>query len=82
MSRLILAAALALAIPAAAMAAKPPPKDREVDWLRKPNADELRAAFPIGLHGRGRAVIHCRVNVTGLLENCQVTSETPPGTMR
>lgn len=79
MSRLILAAAFSLAAAAAAQAAAPPKGDSEADWLRRPDTDQLRAAFPIGLHGEGKAVIKCRVNTSGLLENCKVVAETPPG---
>lgn len=83
MSRLILAAVAAMAMAGASQAAAPaqnPNKaDSEADWLRRPTGDELKAAFPVGLRGEGRALIRCRVNVQGLLENCAVESETPPG---
>jgi hypothetical protein len=65
---------------APAWAAAPPARgDVEPDWLRKPDGDQLKAAFPAALHGTGKAVIHCRVNTAGLLENCRVVSETPAG---
>lgn len=81
MSRLILTAAVAAAMAAAgASQAKAPVKgDSEADWVRRPTGDELKAAFPVGLHGDGHALIKCRVNIQGLLENCKVESESPPG---
>lgn len=80
MPRLLLVLAAALALAGGARAASPPPTgDVEPDWLHKPGPYDLRAVFPVGLHGPGRAVLRCRVNIEGLLEDCRVTSESPPG---
>lgn len=70
----------------AAQAAKPPPTSPSVvvnpDWLRKPSSDDLRAAWPVAAFKAGvggRAVITCQVTTQGLLTNCVVAEETPPG---
>jgi len=52
------------------------------DWLKKPSADDLNAAFPAQAMARGisgKAIISCRVTTRGLLADCTVQSETPSG---
>lgn len=50
------------------------------DWLRKPTLDNLRQAFPIDAKATsGRAAINCIVSLQGLLRDCTVASEDPPG---
>ncbi len=56
--------------------------DTTPDWLRKPTAGELNAAWPaqaLRSGVGGGAVVECRVNVAGLLERCAVSSEQPAG---
>lgn len=52
------------------------------DWLRQPNPDELRAAWPKDALTKGvsgRAVMDCEVEPQGTLERCKVISEEPAG---
>jgi hypothetical protein len=70
---------------ALAAAAAPPAKPGEAvitepDWLRRPSVEDIGHAWPGNMGADARASIRCRVNVDGLLEACQVLSETPPGT--
>jgi TonB family protein len=52
----------------------------EPDWLRRPTGEELERFWPAQARGMsGRAVISCTVTVRGLLDDCSVTSEVPPG---
>jgi len=72
-------------LPTAALnstAAEPPPGDVGPDWLKKPTPEELHAVWPAralrdGISGQ--AVVDCAVNLHGLLEQCEIASETPPG---
>ncbi len=51
------------------------------DWLRKPSGEDLARYFPDRaqrMEVSGRATIQCTVTSKGTLENCSVTSETPP----
>jgi TonB family protein len=69
------AATLAAGAPAGAQVTNP-------DWLRKPSPEDINAVFPVagvkaGAHGK--VTIACEVSVLGVLENCTVVSETPPG---
>jgi hypothetical protein len=77
----MLAAVLALAATTARAAPAPAPAkgDVEPDWLRKPSYEQLQAVWPMKLNGDGSAVLHCRVNPLGLLENCKVADEKPAG---
>jgi TonB family protein len=53
------------------------------DWLRKPTAEELAAAWPAEATKQGvtqgRVIIACSVMVDGKLSDCVVKEETPPG---
>ena len=56
------------------------PGDSNPDWVRKPTADDLAAAFPIKAlksARAGRAVIRCQVTVDGFLDRCTVLAESP-----
>ncbi len=67
---------------AAAAAAAAPQVITHPDWLTRPSDSEWGAAYPdYDLRHKisGEAVITCVVNVRGLLEACQVVSESPPG---
>ena len=91
---LLAAPALAqLATPAAPQAAdlsQAEPMDRlqaapqvtRIDWVAKPSGDKVAEAYPPianALGVEGHAVLVCKVATTGRVEDCQVTSETPPG---
>jgi TonB family protein len=72
----------AAAQPSAPDTGKEPVVISNPDWLHKPTGDELLAVWPLkaaqaGLGGK--AMIKCIVTTTGLLRNCTVLSETPPG---
>lgn len=61
---------------AAAVASAPP------DWLNKPTGAALRAVWPAEAWRRGLSGIthlSCTVTVQGLVSNCKVLDETPPG---
>ncbi len=79
--RLVLIALLLFAsLPAAA--AEPPGEFVPPDWLKKPTPQELAAFYPPEGYSQGhngKAVINCTVVETGLLEDCSVIEETPPG---
>ncbi len=68
---------------AVAPAAAPPPVVIvNPGWLKKPDSNDLRAAWPVNALRRnigGKADLHCIVNIHGLLEHCNVVSETPLG---
>lgn len=73
------------AILALALAAEPPvvspaePTAPKADWIVRPTAQEVAAAFPPRAKGAGKAVIACRVTAAGTLEACEVASEEPAG---
>ena len=73
-----------IAVIAAAVAAgwdTLPPGATPPAWFKKPTAEELRAVWPEDSHGGktpGSALLSCRVNVHGVLEDCRAESETPP----
>jgi TonB family protein len=67
---------------AAVAAASAPQAITKPDWLTRPSASELSAVYPAHAmqhHIAGQAAITCVVNVHGLLEACQVVSESPRG---
>lgn len=69
------AAAPASETPAAAVVSNP-------EWTRRPDAQDLRRFYPREAMRKGlpgRAVISCGVNAEGLLIDCSVYEETPPG---
>jgi Gram-negative bacterial TonB protein C-terminal len=79
MKKVSLAVALALA---GASAAQALPVVTRPDWLRKPTGDDIANAYPVKALKAGRAgntVIECTVNAQGLLRDCKVTKEDPPG---
>lgn len=56
------------------------PGDANPDWLRKPSAEDLAAAFPTKAlqEGRaGKAAIKCNVTIEGFLDRCTVLFESP-----
>lgn len=75
-----LAAVLLLA--AFTTSARAADKDTEADWIRRPTPDMLRAVWPKAAMQSGRggqALIACKLSTQGLLFDCKVVSETPPG---
>lgn len=59
-----------------------PPVITQPNWLRQPNADQLTRFYPaqaLDQEIQGRAVIRCRVTVSGTLTSCVILSEKPPG---
>jgi protein TonB len=49
-------------------------------WARAPSFADVAAAYPARGHGvDGSATLFCRFGASGVLENCEVTSETPGG---
>ena len=53
-----------------------------LNWLRRPNADDLAQVYPIaaarsGMGGEAR--IECTVSAAGLLAGCKVLAESPQG---
>jgi TonB family protein len=66
----------------AAIGAEPEGVVREPEWLRKPSAEDMKAAWPVeaARSGKpGKVVLRCEVDPQGLLQKCAVLSETPPG---
>lgn len=62
--------------------ASDPPVRTRPDWTRVPTLDEIADFYPrraqaLGLEGR--AVLECRISVTGRLKDCLVRAETPAG---
>lgn len=56
--------------------------EKPADWLRKPTASDLLAVYPVealreGL--AGRALISCLASTQGVLFDCYVQRESPPG---
>ena len=52
------------------------------DWARRPSGEDVARFYPdraARLGRGGKATILCKVNLEGLLEDCVVVSETPPG---
>ena len=52
------------------------------DWIHLPNADDLARYYPKAASRQGisgRAVMQCKVNAQGRLEDCAVLSEDPVG---
>jgi TonB family protein len=79
------AALFALASDTASGAAVRPPAPvviAQPDWITKPDAATMAAAYPplaVTLELAGQATISCRVDSFGRLQACQVVSETPKG---
>ena len=77
----ILAAAVLLQAPAAAM--PPALKPRVItqpDWRRRPDGKDFANLYPKSASARnveGQATVACRVNQLGELVECSVTSESP-----
>jgi TonB family protein len=58
----------------------PPEGETDVDWLRLPNANDLRTVFPREALQRGKggeALIRCNVSRQGALYQCRVLTEAP-----
>ena len=50
------------------------------DWLRQPTQQEAVDFIPAAARGEGgKTVIECVVSNRGLLDDCSVVKETPPG---
>ncbi|HWE46163.1 MAG TPA: energy transducer TonB [Caulobacteraceae bacterium] len=52
------------------------------DWLQKPSSRQLEADYPRRalINGvSGKALVRCRVQVDGLLDDCSILSESPLG---
>lgn len=86
MRSVYLAAVLAALAGSAVMAQTSPPKPDPLivkpDWLRKPTPEEMLAVWPTEAAHKGQSglvVIACSVNITGLLQDCVVAKEDPPG---
>lgn len=71
----------------AAPAQSPPPRPAVMgpyrpDWMEKPSADDLSDFYPAhaARHAiSGKATIVCKVRPDGLLSDCVVEQESPPG---
>lgn len=64
----------------ASLAGPDDPSVRPPEWIRRPSASELNAAWPSEALRKGisgTAIIDCRVNLTGALEDCRVAEEKP-----
>jgi TonB family protein len=49
-------------------------------WLRKPTVEDLARVYPreaVRKRIWGRAVMHCKVTVTGTLSDCAILEEAP-----
>ncbi|MGH7022869.1 MAG: energy transducer TonB family protein [Caulobacteraceae bacterium] len=67
---------------AAAAVAASPQLITHPDWRKRPTGNDLARVYPAYAaqhHISGRAEMNCIVDVHGLLESCQVTSESPSG---
>lgn len=56
--------------------------DTQPDWLKKPTADDLAAVWPTAAWKKGKggaALLNCTITVRGLLTDCVVLDESPPG---
>lgn len=82
-SRTLLAALALMLLSAQALAADTKgPLVTDPDWDRQPSAVDISRYFPdkaakAGLSGK--ALIACRITVTGFLENCRLMDESPVG---
>ncbi len=86
MIAVILSAAAVAAVPNQAAASEPAPAPPAVytnpDWLKKPKVEGLLAVWPVKALQQAigcKVVLHCQVNTHGLLQQCQVASESRPG---
>lgn len=71
------------AVPALAQSRPPASSVDLPKWSKVPTAAEMFAAYPAGpakVNLAGSAVVECTVDPEGLLANCAITGETPPGT--
>ncbi|WP_293676361.1 energy transducer TonB [uncultured Phenylobacterium sp.] len=67
--------------PSTATPAKPPVITNP-SWARRPNGDDVARHYPKGALRKGltgRAVLSCQVGADGLLHDCAVSEESPPG---
>jgi protein TonB len=70
------------AIPTPEVIASPPRLITNPSWQRKPSGDQLARAYPdraLAAGVSGSAMLNCRVEVSGRVSGCAVTSETPGG---
>lgn len=81
MARFLPALLLTLAS-ACLLSAAPKPEVVRPDWLEKPSGDAVNRAYPDAALRReesGRVVLGCTVTTDGLVVDCEVVSEDPPG---
>lgn len=81
MSILWMAAALAAAEPEVAAPVQPSVITNP-DWAQRPTGQDMARFYPAVAMARnqgGAATIACKVNAEGLLQDCVVTGESPPG---
>ncbi len=77
-----MAAAAATVAAATGTAAQHPSVITNPDWLRRPTADEIGSVWPAqAMRQRlgGIARLKCEVDLQGLVQDCSVLSEDPPG---
>lgn len=73
----LLVATVSAAVATAALA-----QDRPPDWLKKPTINDLLAVWPTAAlqhHVKGGATIACTITLQGVLRDCRVVAENPPG---
>lgn len=71
--------ALAVAMAAAVTASQPSSLVTYPSWLRRPSAIDVASFWPAQGRGMtGSVVMSCVVTARGLLDKCEITSETPP----
>jgi TonB family protein len=74
---------LAMMLLQAAAPQRPPPSTADLPaWSKTPTQAEMKAAYPAEAKRAnlaGSAVVECSVRADGLLADCVVVNETPPG---
>src|SRR5690349_7592307 len=82
MVRVLVLAAACLAATAAVAAPGVNGETRRPDWLKKPDAREIRAGYPVAAMRKGvggKAVVRCTASTAGTLSGCRVEQEDPAG---
>lgn len=62
--------------------AAPAPEALNPRWVRKPTPQEFQRNFPdraLSMGKAGRVVMSCKITAAGMLDKCEVISETPTG---
>ncbi len=65
-----------------ALSSTPPKQTGKPRWVSIPSQEEFSRVFPVEAARHnigGKAVIHCKVNATGILSDCSVRKEEPEG---